>query len=165
METARRASAFIAVGITGMRDAWVLPILVCGQRAAHIAIHLLLAVLTFAHSLSLIGSAGDRLRVVAELLANAGRMDRLLIATDTPTGNGIMPLGMLYTISHFASLGRAEPEIAIAAATGNNARVYRLNSGILLPGRHANVVVIDACAGASMVRSGVMVVMIPLPTS
>jgi hypothetical protein len=52
METARRASAFIAVVITGMRDAWVLPIVVGGQRAAHIVIHLLIAVLTFAHSLS-----------------------------------------------------------------------------------------------------------------
>ena len=40
-----------------------------------------------------------------------------------------MPLGMLYTISHLASLGGMPPEQAIAAATGNNARVYRLNSG------------------------------------
>jgi enamidase len=76
-------------------------------------------------------------------------MDRLLIATDTPTGSGIMPLGMLYTISHLASLGRVEPEIAIAAATGNNARVYRLNSGVIAPGRDADVVVVDACAGGS----------------
>lgn len=87
--------------------------------------------------------------LVADLLAKIGRMDRLLIATDTPTGSGIMPLGMLYTISHLASLGRVEPEIAIAAATGNNARVYRLSSGILAPGRDADVVVIDACAGGS----------------
>jgi enamidase len=87
--------------------------------------------------------------LVAELLARAGRLDRLLIATDTPTGSGIMPLGMLYTISHLASLGRVEPEIAIAAATGNNARVYRLDSGLIAPGRDADVVVIDACAGGS----------------
>lgn len=87
--------------------------------------------------------------LVAELLARAGRMDRLLIATDTPTGSGIMPLGMLYTISHLASLGRLEPEIAIAAATGNNARVYRLGSGVIAPGRDADVAVIDACAGGS----------------
>jgi enamidase len=87
--------------------------------------------------------------LVAELLAGAGRLDRLLIATDTPTGSGIMPLGMLYTISHLASLGRIAPEIAIAAATGNNARIYRLSSGVIAPGRDADVVVIDACAGGT----------------
>ena len=87
--------------------------------------------------------------LVAKLLAEAGRMDRLLIATDTPTGSGIMPLGMFYTISHLASLGGVAPEIAIAAATGNNARVYRLNNGVIAPGRDADVVVIDACAGGS----------------
>ena len=56
--------------------------------------------------------------LVADLLKKAGRYDRLLIATDTPTGSGIMPLGMLYTMSHLASLGGVEPEIAVALATG-----------------------------------------------
>ncbi|HEV2508435.1 amidohydrolase family protein [Bosea sp. (in: a-proteobacteria)] len=87
--------------------------------------------------------------LVAELLAKAGKTERLLIATDTPTGSGIMPLGMFYTISHLASLGGVAPEIAIAAATGSNARVYRLNSGIIAPGKDADLVVIDACAGGS----------------
>lgn len=87
--------------------------------------------------------------LVGKLLAEAGRLDRLLVATDTPTGSGIMPLGMFYTLSHLASLGGMDPEIAIAAATGNNARVYRLNSGIIAPGKDADVVVIDACAGGS----------------
>jgi enamidase len=60
-----------------------------------------------------------------------------------------MPLGMLYTIRHLTSLGGMPPEQAIAAATGNNARAYRLNSGILAPGRDADVVLIDACAGGA----------------
>jgi enamidase len=87
--------------------------------------------------------------LVGNLLAEAGRLDRLLIATDTPTGSGIMPLGMLYTISHLASLAKVEPEIAIAAATGNNAAVYRLNTGRLAAGRDGDVVLIDACLGGS----------------
>jgi enamidase len=87
--------------------------------------------------------------LTAKLLDDAGQPERLLIATDTPTGSGIMPLGMLYTISHLASLGRMPPEQAIAAATGNNARVYRLNSGMLQVGKDADVVLIDACAGGS----------------
>ena len=87
--------------------------------------------------------------LVARLAQEAGAFDRVLLATDTPTGSGIMPLGILYTISHLASLGGIAPEAAVAAATGNNARVYRLNSGILAPGRDADVVVIDACEGGS----------------
>ena len=85
----------------------------------------------------------------AELLKAANQFERLLIATDTPTGSGVMPLGMLYTISHLVSLAKIPVEWAIAAATGNNADVYRLNSGYLRPGRDADVAVIDACAGGS----------------
>lgn len=87
--------------------------------------------------------------LTAALLHKADQLERLLIATDTPTGSGIMPLGMLYTISHLASLGEVPVELAIAAATGNNARVYRLDSGFLRAGAAADVVLIDACAGGS----------------
>ncbi|WP_458098249.1 amidohydrolase family protein [Roseomonas sp. WA12] len=87
--------------------------------------------------------------LTARLLDEAGQPERLLIATDTPTGSGIMPLGMFYTISHLASLGGMPPEQAIAAATGNNARTYGLNSGVLAVDRDADVVLIDACAGGS----------------
>jgi enamidase len=87
--------------------------------------------------------------LVAQLLAKADQYERLLIATDTPTGSGIMPLGMLYTMSHLASLGDVAPELAIAMATGNNARTYRLNSGIIAPGRDGDLVVVDACLGGS----------------
>jgi enamidase len=87
--------------------------------------------------------------LVANLLAARGELERLLIATDTPTGSGIMPLGMLYTMSHLAALGGVAPEIAVAMATGNNARTYRLNSGILARGRDADLVLVDACSGGS----------------
>src|SRR5690606_24629706 len=40
-------------------------------------------------------------------------------------------------------------ERAIAAATGNNARVYKRNSGFIAPGKDADVVIIDACVGGS----------------
>ena len=82
-------------------------------------------------------------------MSEAGGFGRVLVATDTPTGSGIMPLGMLYTISHLASLGGIEPERAVAAATGNNARVYGLNSGIVQEGREADLIIVDACQGGS----------------
>jgi len=75
--------------------------------------------------------------------------DRLIIATDTPTGSGVMPLGMLYTIAHLASLGGIAPERCIAAATGSNARVYGLDTGLLAPGKAADIVLIDAPEGGT----------------
>lgn len=83
----------------------------------------------------------------ARLAVELDALDRLIIATDTPTGSGIMPLGMLYTISHLASLGGLAPEIAIAAATGSNARIFRLNCGLLEKDKDADVVLLDAPVG------------------
>jgi enamidase len=85
----------------------------------------------------------------AGLAQKLGAFDRLIIATDTPTGSGIMPLGMLYTIAHLASLGGIAPELAIAAATGSNARVYRLDCGVIAPGKAADIVLIDAPDGGT----------------
>jgi enamidase len=86
---------------------------------------------------------------LSRLVREKEQFDRFLIATDTPTGSGIMPLGMMYTITHLASLADLPVEWAIAAATGNNARTYRLNSGFIAPGKDADIVVIDACLGGS----------------
>ncbi|MFB9950708.1 amidohydrolase family protein [Rhizobium puerariae] len=94
------------------------------------------------------GNLRTSLLVTRQLLAKDD-LHRLLIATDTPTGSGIMPLGMWYTISYLASLGVLPPELGIAAATGNNARVFGLNSGIIAPGKDADIVLIDACDGGS----------------
>ena len=88
--------------------------------------------------------------LTAKLAEAADAFERVLIATDTPTGSGIMPLGMLYTISHLCSLGGVDPARAFAAATGNNARVYGLNCGLLEAGRDADLLVLDACEGGAM---------------
>jgi enamidase len=52
-------------------------------------------------------------------------------------------------MSHLAALGGVAPEIAVAMATGNNARIYRLNSGVLAAGRDGDIVLVDACLGGS----------------
>jgi enamidase len=75
--------------------------------------------------------------------------DRFIIATDTPTGSGVMPLGMLYTIAHCACLTDMPPEWFLCAATGSNARIYGLNSGFLAAGRNADIVLLDAPAGGA----------------
>jgi enamidase len=85
----------------------------------------------------------------ARLADRFGAFDRFIIATDTPTGSGIMPLGMLYTIAHCASLTDMPAEQFICAATGSNARVYGLDSGHLEAGKAADVVLIDAPEGGT----------------
>ena len=85
----------------------------------------------------------------ARLARDLGAFERLIIATDTPTGSGVMPLGMLYTMSHLAGLADIAPELCVAAATGSNARVYGLDSGYLAPSKAADIVLIDAPDGGT----------------
>jgi enamidase len=85
----------------------------------------------------------------ARLADQFGAFDRFIIATDTPTGSGIMPLGMLYTIAHCSSLTDMAPERFICAASGSNARVYGLDSGYLAAGKAADIVLIDAPDGGT----------------
>jgi enamidase len=85
----------------------------------------------------------------ADLARQHDAFARLLIATDTPTGSGVMPLGMIYTMTHLASLTDMPAEWAVCAATGNNARVYKLNSGFIAPGRDADIAIVDAPVGGT----------------
>jgi enamidase len=84
-----------------------------------------------------------------DLAVEADQYDRFLIATDTPTGTGVMPLGMIKSVCELACLSDFSAEMMIAAATGNVARVYQLNSGFIRIGCDADVVVLDAPLGCS----------------
>jgi len=75
--------------------------------------------------------------------------DRFLIATDTPTGTGMMPLGMIKSVTEMATLSKYPAEWMIAAATGNVAKVYRLNTGFLREGKDGDVLLVDAPMGGS----------------
>ena len=87
----------------------------------------------------------------AEMARKHGAFERFLIATDSPTGSGVMPLGLLYTISQIASLTSFDVPELIAAATGNVAKCYGLNSGFLKPAYDADIVLIDAPLGGTKV--------------
>src|SRR2546427_8327882 len=77
---------------------------------------------------------------------DAGALPRVCVASDTPTGTGVMPLGVIKSVCELASLGDLPPEIVIALATGNNARAFRLaaGTGTLAVGTPADLVVCDA---------------------
>jgi len=76
---------------------------------------------------------------ILDLAYDLDSLNRLLIATDTPTGTGVMPLGMLKTVCELSSLGGLRGTDAIALASGNNAAVLRRPEGILEPGRPADL--------------------------
>jgi enamidase len=73
---------------------------------------------------------------------------RLIVGNDAPSGTGVIPLGVLRTLSLLAALGGLPPAEAVACATGNTARVYRLNRGLIAEGREADLVVCDAPIGS-----------------
>ena len=52
-------------------------------------------------------------------------------------------------IVNLSALTDIPPEWYIGAATGNNADVYRLNSGYIREGRDADVVIVDAPLGGT----------------
>jgi len=76
------------------------------------------------------------------------QLGRVMIASDTPTGTGVIPLGVIKTICEIASLTGLSPEKTIALATGNNARSYNLRSGVIAEGREADLVVMDVPWGS-----------------
>jgi enamidase len=79
----------------------------------------------------------------------AGGLGRMVIGNDAPSGTGVVALGILRTMAHLASLGGVAPELAIAMATGNTARVHKLDVGILAPGKAADIALVDAPVGSS----------------
>jgi enamidase len=78
-----------------------------------------------------------------------GHFARVVIGSDTPTGTGVMPLGVLKTVAELSSLSGLDPAMIWAAATGNNARVWDLPAGVVEVGRAADLVVMDAPWGST----------------
>jgi enamidase len=73
---------------------------------------------------------------------------RVILGNDAPSGTGVIPLGVLRTLSLLAGLGGMDPAEAIACATGNTARVYTLDVGVVAEGRAADLVICDAPTGS-----------------
>ncbi|WP_395055829.1 amidohydrolase family protein [Polaromonas sp.] len=68
---------------------------------------------------------------------------RVILGTDGPAGSGVQPLGMLRLISLLSSLGNIPAELAFCFATGNTARIRKLNCGLIEVGRDADFVFMD----------------------
>jgi enamidase len=92
------------------------------------------------------------LRTAKEL----GQLGRVILGTDSPAGSGVQPLGILRLIAMLSSLGHVPAELAICFATGNTAKVRKLDCGIVEVGRAATFVMIDRAqhsAGKTVLES------------
>jgi enamidase len=86
---------------------------------------------------------------ILRLAREVGALHRVCLASDTPTGTGVMPMGVLKTVCEMSSLGDLAPELSIALATGNNTRAFRLSTGTIAVGQPADLVVCDAPAASA----------------
>ena len=85
---------------------------------------------------------------LCRLARDHGQESRILIASDTPTGTGVVPLALWHLMAEIVSLGGLPWQKALASTTGNVADVYGLDAGRLEVGRPADILVIDAPLGS-----------------
>jgi enamidase len=83
-----------------------------------------------------------------KMIVDAKALNRVIIGNDAPSGTGVVPLGVLRVLNQLASLTPIKPEEALCMATGNTARVHKLNRGIIAEGREADLVIMDAPMGS-----------------
>ena len=86
---------------------------------------------------------------ILNLVLEHDALDRVVVGSDTPTGTGVMPLGVVKTVTELSSLGGLPAATAICLATGNNAKVWGLSSGVISPGRDADLLIADAPNGST----------------
>ena len=65
-------------------------------------------------------------------------------ATTRRPGPASCRSGILRLMAHLASLGGVAPETVVALATGNTARVHGLDTGVIAPGKAADLCIVDA---------------------
>jgi enamidase len=75
-------------------------------------------------------------------------LSRFIIGNDAPSGTGVIPLGILRVICMVGSLTTVKPEEAICMATGNTAKVFKLDTGFIRVGAPADLVMMDSPMGS-----------------
>jgi enamidase len=85
---------------------------------------------------------------IIQLLKERGELHRVVLGTDCPTGQGAVPNAIMRTAVFITALDNVAPEAALAMGSGNTARIYGLNTGIIEPGREADILAIDYPPGS-----------------
>jgi enamidase len=90
------------------------------------------------------------------LAKEMNELSRVILGTDAPAGSGVQPLGIARMVSMLSALGDLPAELAICLATGNTARMRKLDTGIIEVGRAADFVFMDKAqhsAGDNLLHS------------
>jgi enamidase len=85
------------------------------------------------------------LRTASELK----KLGQVILGTDSPAGSGVQPLGILRVIAMLSSLGDVPAEVAVCFATGNTAKIRKLDCGMAEVGRDATFVIVDKAQHSS----------------
>ena len=83
-----------------------------------------------------------------KMIKEHGAMDRVIIGNDMPSGTGVISLGILRTLNLISALGGISGPEAVAMATGNTARCYKLNRGLIKEGYEADLIMMDRPMGS-----------------
>ena len=68
---------------------------------------------------------------------------RVILGTDGPAGSGVQPLGILRMVAMLSSIANIPAELVFCFATGNTAKIRKLNCGLIEVGRAADFVFMD----------------------
>jgi enamidase len=85
---------------------------------------------------------------VARRAKEKGQLGRIIFGNDAPSGTGLIPLGILRNMCQVASVSGIAPELVVCMATGNTAKVYGLNTGVIAAGKEADLVILDTPMGS-----------------
>ncbi len=108
-------------------------------------------------SLEIVHNGNERaalltLRTATELQ----QLGRVILGTDAPAGSGVQPLGIIRLIAMLCSVGGVPAEVAFCFATGNTAKMRKLDCGLIQAGRAADFVLMDHAqhsAGKTLLES------------
>jgi enamidase len=95
-------------------------------------------------AIELVHNGNERVAIAAlKTAAETRNLHRVILGTDSPAGSGVQPLGILRMIALLSGLGGLPAEQSIACATGNTAKIRKLDCGLIEPGRPADLIFID----------------------
>jgi enamidase len=95
-------------------------------------------------AIEIVHNGNEKIAIVAAKMALQLKCPhRVILGTDGPAGSGVQPLGILRTVAFLSSFGGIAPEVAICMATGNTARVRKLDAGLVEAGKPADFVFLD----------------------
>ena len=95
-------------------------------------------------ALEIVHNGNERIGILtARHARELGCAERVILGTDGPAGSGVQPLGILRMIALLSSMADIPAEEVFCYATGNTARLRKLDSGLIAVGRCADLVFLD----------------------